>query len=148
MDNVNTNGLSPVVLLLVVLDSERALPVVPFSPDAEFRFLSVTVEQGSNGLLNTVVDVNWRVPPTTEIAESDDDRFVACRVDLPVLGVDFDRLLTHVLDGFVIVVAFRVADGLILECRVERVVDVAGVDEESNPSSQPSTSHCLHSRRM
>lgn len=46
-------------------------------------------------------------------------------MDLPVLGVDFDKLLTRVFDGFVIVVAFDIVDGLVLERRVERVVDVA-----------------------
>ena len=49
-------------------------------------------------------------------------------MDLPVLGVDFDKLLTRVFDGFVIVVAFDIVDGLVLERRVERVVDVASRD--------------------
>ncbi|WP_311170902.1 hypothetical protein [Halobellus ordinarius] len=94
MTDVNADGCFFTCLLLVVFDGERAVPIVTFAPHAKFRLLSVPIEEGVDGFSDIVVEVNRRVPPSRDAREPDDNGIVLCRMNFPVLVVDFDRLFT------------------------------------------------------
>jgi len=88
------------------------------------RFLGVPFDQSVYGIGNVVVHFNRRVPPLGDAWEADDDCAVFGRVDLPVLVVDGERLALSVADlSVLVVVGFRLSDGLVLDGRVEVVVD-------------------------
>ncbi len=108
----------------VVLGVERTVPVVPTSVHLKPCLLGVPFDHSVYGVGNLVVHFDRRVLSLRDAREADDDCAVFGRVDFPILVVDGERLTLSVANLSVLgVVGFRLSDGLVLNSRVEVVVD-------------------------